>query len=361
MRILLVSLKFNTGHLSSIVGWKRLADLAGHETVLYLDKRYEDFLNIPGVCCVYDEKSLHEIGKIDVVVIINLSAKDWAFLKRIKKTDKAKVIFIHHEPWRGWTETIKDSMQTEFVSAFLRRIAKRFFGAKVLKYSDIVVCPSNTCAQIYKNYEFRINKNYIVFPLIYPDEMIGVERHEKKYFSFIATADGYKAFSKFVDFVKYASKRDGSIKFQIATKTNITSYIDDELLDLQNKGRLIIQHGRDLTVDEINAAYDSSSCTWLAYRSSTQSGVIFKTFMAGSPCVASNVGIFGEQVDGHNGILLNDPEDLQEIYDAYMKIKADFQHFSVAARKSFERYYLADTFLPEYESMLKMLVGKGQG
>lgn len=357
MRILLTSLKFNTGHLSSIAGWKRLADLAGHDTVLYLDKNYVNYLSVPGAYCVYDEKDLYKIGNIDVVIIINLSLKDSAFLKKFKKTSNAKVIFIHHEPWCGWRIEIERSRQSKFIQFLLRRLAKRAFGAKVLKCSDLVVCPSNACAEFYKKNESHINKNFLVFPLIYPDEMIGAERHKKEFFSFIAYANGHKAFSTFIKFVKYASKRDDHIRFQIATKTDITSYIDDDLMDLQANDRLIIQQGRDLTVDEINAAYDSSICTWLAYKSSTQSGVIFKTFMVGSPCVASNIGVFGEQVDGNNGILLSNPDDLQEIYEAYLRIKADFQHFSVAARKSFEKYYLADTFLPEYKAMLKELVG----
>lgn len=358
MRILLVSQKFNVGHLSTIVGWKRLADLDGHETVMYLDKRYKPFFEDVDALCVYDEKDLEQVGRIDVIIIMNLAPTDGVFLRRMKKNGTPKVIFVHHEPWRGWRTELNDTKRSKSLDQFVRRIVKKLVGACVLRYTDCVVCPSKVAAEFYRKNEMHLNDEYVILPLLYPDEMAGVERQEKRFFSFISTADTFKAFDQFVAFIKFAASRSDSIRFLIATKTDITSYIDEEIEALQVEGRLVIQQGRDLTVEEINAAYDASRCVWLVYRISTQSGVILKAFMAGTPCIASNVGVFGEQIDGSNGILLRDPNDFDEILDAYKMIDADLQRYSAAARASFERYYLADTHLPEYQAILRQITGE---
>lgn len=347
----IISQKFNLGHLSGLMGWYSMLETLGYKTTLYLDRQYDGFIG-EGRNISFD---INKIQHPDVAVIFNLSTQDAKIIHYLKKKTSAKILFIHHEPWKGWKQ--ESHARSYDIKSMIKPVAKKLFALPVLKNCDVVICPSKQAADTYAQNEAKYNSRYIEFPLVFLDECPGGNyEQDKKYFSFIATASMDKAIDKYFEFVKYASQKDKKIVFQVVTSSDITKFLSDkEIQQLISNKRLSITQGRGLTELEMNQAYNNSRCTWLAYRISTQSGVIPKAFMWGSPCVASNVGAFREVVDGTNSILVPSCDSLDEILEAYHKIMHDEQRFQTAARTTFEKLYSANSRVPELAAILDSL------
>lgn len=141
-------------------------------------------------------------------------------------------------------------------------------------------------------------------------------------------------------FVKESYQKN-TIKFQIVTRTDISEKLKDTVLQKMMKdGRLLIQHGRPLTEDEMNLAYRRSFCTWNAYRRSTQSGVLANSFMQGTPVMATHLGSFEEYVkNGETGVFVND-YNYETIFNAYQQIVQNVEKMTQCCRDTFlERFY----------------------
>lgn len=196
--------------------------------------------------------------------------------------------------------------------------------------------PSINGEKEYLKIDVNFNKNYFIYPLIFKDELTDtINLKEKKYFSYIATVDDSKRFKEFLSFIKYYNKKNDKIKFLIATKSNIDIYLDKELKFMINNGTLKVRHGVDLNNSEINAAYNKSWCVWLLYESSTQSGVLCKSFMFGTPVIASNIEAFREFLNKNNSVVIKNYNDMNEIINSANFIKDKLDLLSKNARESF--------------------------
>lgn len=335
---LIISLKFNYGHLSGLMGWYSMLDSLGYRASFLMDERYSG---------CFDEKNYDVLYRFspqicyDLIVFFNISTKDWKLARYFKKHTNAKTLFVYHEPWRGLGNEIKRFKHDK--KNFIKQVGRMVFAREVIRSSDVVICPSAQAADFYRNHEARYNPHYVVFPLVFQDDCIdGKYRNDKPYFSFISTAALDKAVDRFFEFVKYASSKDAHIQFQVVTSTDISVYLDADIQQLIAEGRMVVRHGKGLSEAEMNEAYDNSKCTWLAYRSSTQSGVIAKAFMWGSPCIGTNVGVFGDLIDGTNGKIVSSCDAFEEILNAYYEIEANEQYYERSARQTFERVYSAE-------------------
>ncbi|WP_233185630.1 glycosyltransferase [Thermotoga sp. SG1] len=87
---------------------------------------------------------------------------------------------------------------------------------------------------------------------------------------------------------------------------------------------LRIAHGRPLPNSEINRAYKESFCIWNVYRRSTQSGVLPKAYMFGTPVIANDIGSFLEFVrPEETGKIISLSVDLDEILKNVLEIRKD--------------------------------------
>lgn len=207
----------------------------------------------------------------------------------------------------------------------------------------MILLPSNKAVDYYEKICVKYNKHYSLFPLVFTDEANNaINPNEKKYFSFISTVQNSKNFTMFLDYIKFKAKISSDSMFQIATRTDCSEYIDAELKALIKKKRLIINHAHSLSNTEINQAYARSNCTWMLYNRSTQSGVLCKSFMFGTPVIASNIGSFSEVVNSDNGIILPESYTLEDIDRAYENIKNNFDHLCNGARQTFVSHFRYD-------------------
>ncbi|MBQ9901132.1 MAG: glycosyltransferase, partial [Clostridia bacterium] len=340
-KAIIMSAKYAPGHFSHMLAYDKLFRSIGYDSAMLLAEGYKDFQkDYPE----YSYLSLGQIGLIraDVLLIYNMSAKDSKYIKTLKKNNPdIKVFFVYHEPWFGYKKWLDDlRSKRESFKDSIKTLGRYFFVRPILKKTDTVLLPSQKAEEYYTKICVRINSHYTLFPLVFTDEAGSVDLSVKKYFSFVSTVQNSKNFSMFLDYVKYKSKKDPEALFQIATRTDITDDLDRELRDLIDRNRLIVVHGHSLSNREINQAYAISNCTWMLYNRSTQSGVICKSFMFGAPVIASKIGSFQEIVAPENGIILYGSYTLDDIDNAYERIRGNLAALSDGARDTFiSRFY----------------------
>ncbi len=334
--VCLVSLKFSPGHFSHLLAYQELFRDLGYRVICFLDEGYRSFCqDWSSMECVYRQE---QALPAELVLIYNLSAKDSKFLARAKaKNPRTKTIFVYHEPYRGFRETFDSLRKRErSLKHFIGICGRHLFSKSVLRRVDMVLLPSKSAMDEYRGHDQRYNGRYVLFPLIFTDELTPeLAATPKVFFSFISTALLSKGIKEYLDSVLYIAERDPNARFQIATKSDISGLLAEEHKKLVVEKRLVIQQGRPLSNAEINQAYASSNCTWLAYNKSTQSGVLCKSFMFGAPGMATNIGAFPDEIDGNNGLILSSNKDSEEIYQAFELLKNDNVSFSASARRSY--------------------------
>ena len=123
-----------------------------------------------------------------------------------------------------------------------------------------------------------------------------------------------------------------------------------------NSGTLRLSYGRPLTNLEINQAYERSFCVWNVYRRSTQSGVLPKAFMFGTPVIASNLGSFPEFVrDGENGYLVDD-YSFESLYRKLILVNENIGIMSQNCRNTFEKTFYWKAQVSKVRDMLENFI-----
>ena len=332
----ILSAKYAPGHFSHLIAFYKLFEELNFEPCLLLAEKYRDFISKTSKV---NSVLLADVASIkaDILLIYNLSMQDVKIVDVMRgKNPCLKVLFVYHEPWYGFGSWFSNYIKhNESFLGSVKAFGRHLFAIGVLHRSNCILLASNRAVEIYKRYDARLNENYHFFPLIFSDEAGNAINFGKTYFSFIGTADTSKNFELFLEFIRHRARHDALASFKIATRIDISKYIDSELSELVSKERLIINHGHNLTNEEINHAYSISKCIWNLYKQSTQSGVLCKAMMFGSPVIASNIGSFSEIVNGKNGIVLADGYSVEDIDRAYDKIIGNLEEYSKNARETF--------------------------
>lgn len=335
--VVIVSAKFTPGHISHLKAFYCLFCKLGFETMLLLNEGYKNIFS-EDVFAKYLDEDWKEI-RADVVLIYNMSRMDTRIIKALKrKTERCKTLFVYHEPWYGMEKWVVDVLKRKVKPiVLLKNIAIHYYAVKLIKIVDIVLLPSEKAINIYTKYDIKHNRFYKEFPLIFTDEVVGSKKGKRCYFSFIATADKEKNFPLFIEFITNALRSDPNFMAQIVTRSNIAEFWNMELDEYVKNGQLVVQSGRNLTNEEINSALERSVCTWLYYYHSTQSGVLARAFMCGSPVLCSTSGCFNNYVHGNNGIICKG-DSMEELYGAYKEIYKNSEKMSIEAKKSFAQF-----------------------
>ena len=333
----IVSAKFTPGHISHLKAFYFLFNKLGYKTILLLNVCYRNIFD-ENVCVKYLDEEWEET-RADVILIYNMSQIDTKIIKALKgKSEKCKTLFVYHEPWYGIKKWVMDVMRRKVkLMVLLKNIVIHYYAVKLIRTVDIVLLPSEKAIDIYTKCDVKYNREYNEFPLIFTDETVGSAKEKRCYFSFIATADKEKNFPLFIEFIKSTLKNDSDFMSQIVTRSNISEFWDKKLDKYVKEGRLVVQAGRNLSNEEINSALERSICTWLYYYHSTQSGVLARAFMCGSPVLCSTSGCFKNYVHGNNGVICKG-NSMEELYDAYKDICKNEEQMSREAKKSFAQF-----------------------
>lgn len=331
MKICITSLKFSPGHVSHMLAYANLFKELGFDIEFYLESGYKVFnQDLHQFNCLFQNETSNL--KCDIIFFCNVSLYNHLIAAKLKKQE-TKIVYLYHEPYDGLKNYIKEGFKQA-----LKTIIAHFISIKLIKLSDLVIIPSNYALKMYKSNEIRYCDNYIVVPLLFNDECGNkINLNDKKYFSYIGHAVRGHGFDKYIEFVKLSFKMGSGYKFQIATRNNIKDLINKDkiLIKMKENESLKIIHGRALKSDEINEAYRTSYCIWNLYRRSTQSGVLPKAYMFGTPVLAKRIGSFPEYlVDGKTGYFV-DSYDRIKIMDKLALINANLLNMSKESRNIF--------------------------
>ena len=331
-KIAIVSLHYSPGYTAHMQAWYRLCEESGYEARLFTDERYRKGINPKEYRYCADLKEL-ERYRPDYAIVQNTGIENIRFFRWCRE-EGCRILYILHEPYMGIKEILKDGAYC------LKQAAACILNRQLCNRAERVIVCSGYAEENCRKYMKRICGKCTRFPLIFPDEYAEEER-EREYFSLIGTYASAKGSDLFLQFMKDAAKAGYDIRFQIATRSDLTKQLADGILqELIRDGRLTVQHGRDLSVEEINEAYRRSICCWNGYRRTTQSGVLPNAFMMGTPVAATRTGSFTEFVeDGETGVFI-DSEDPGSIYNGYKRSKERNREMSRACRAFFlENFY----------------------
>jgi len=355
-RAAIVSLHFSYPHISHMSALANLLRALGFATTFILDEKYpsNSDLSLIGDRISADKFANNSGSTPFEVAFYCNSAVNNHILARAQRKKNTKVFYLFHEPESVWNI---DLLRSEGAMKMLRFLVSSYYSARMVRQcSDVIVF--STCAlSLYKKNYLRYNRNVHMMPLPFEDE-VGPARLEqskprKRYFGFVGTACKAHGFVAFVKVAKYAARNGSNIPFVIATSVDLTSLLhaDKELADLVKQERILVQHGRKLSNEEINQYYLDCFCIWNVYLRSTQSGVLPRSFMAGTPVLASRVGSFPEDVfPGLTGEFANADQEPATILAIMERMRAHTSDYVDVCRKRFmekyhdsaNRFHLAD-------------------
>lgn len=350
MKAAISSLNFSPGHFSHIMAYAKLFEELGYSVTLWLHKDYEKIVQDNEFRMVWYPNAFPESA--DVIFFANISTVNHKISRDFRKNG-SKIIYLYHEPWESFGQYLKEGLKQA-----LKATAAHFFSIKTLKYSDLVIVPSNYAFNLYKKKDIKYSKSkkVVMIPLVFDDEVKGnIDIQKKEYFSYIGHAVEGHAFDVYVDLIKHIYQKGIKMKFEIATKTDIGKLLNrDEILqEMIKDGTLEIIHGRPLTNQEINRAYERSFCVWNMYRRSTQSGVLPKAYMFGTPVIAKPIGSFPEfVVEGETGFLIGD-YDFEVVLKRIFDIQNRLDDISIKCREKFKRTFYWKAHVYRLQELLR--------
>ena len=214
----------------------------------------------------------------------------------------------------------------------------------------MVLLPSKKAVDFYNANPLYKNANYHYLPLLYDDERTQVhQQKERKYFSYIGTVAADHSFVEYLKFVEWALTENKlqEMIFLIATKSEFeVPHV------LNDSPRVEIRKGKPLSNEEINEAYASTLVVWNAYARTTQSGVLAKSFMFGTPAVVLKKNLSEFTMEGQEVVAIDDNTSFVEIESAVNRVVSDFNHFSVSCRRRFEETF----YYRRYNEEIRKLV-----
>ncbi len=342
-KAVVVSLNFHPGHVSHMVAsYKQLEEL-GYESTYHVSKGFIPYLPEHSRVSIYGEDKLQNI---DVAFFVFPSQRNLLLIRKLKKQG-AKILYIFHEPLAPMKEYRKAGFSYKYLAKLwvINRIS-----SLTVKWSDVVLLPSKKAVDFYQANPLYKNANYHYLPLLYDDERSQEHQQiERKYFSYIGTVAADHSFGEYLKFVECAvteNKLQG-MKFLIATKS------DFEVPQVLNDSpKVEIRKGKPLSNEEINEAYASTLVVWNAYARTTQSGVLAKSFMFGTPAVVLKKNLSEFTMDGQEVVAIDDNTSFEEIESAVNRVVSDFNHFSVSCRRRFEETF----YYRRYNEEIRKLV-----
>lgn len=333
-----VSLHFSPAHASHMHALAKLLAELGFEVTFVLHEAYLSFTDFASVgpAISADKYSPGTSScEPDIAIFCNAAIGNHSVAAQMRERGTT-VFYIFHEPdsvlnhlSEGWRDVVK-------------LIGARYCSIAMLRACSGVIVPSDCARKLYQRYFHKYNSNVHTMSLLLDDEVtasrVDGSRANKRYFSFIGNAVKAHDFDSFVAFTKRAIRTGSTVPFAIATRSDLSYLLskDEELSQYANEKRIRIQHGRILSNDEINDYYLNSFCVWNIYKCCTQSGVLPRALMAGTPVIANKIGSFPEYIrPGANGEFVDSASDYDGILEAAESIRRNIPTYADECRRTF--------------------------
>lgn len=343
MTALIISLNFNPGHVSHMVASYKQCEELNYESVYFVNPAFVPFLpkNSRIVSATDGERP-----KADLAIFLFPSQKNLPLIWKLKRQG-VKIVYIFHEP----LASMKVYRDAGFSKKYLAKLwLIDYISALTVKWSDYILIPSAKAVKYYEENSLYTNKNYHYLPLMYSDECeVHHTSMSRTYFSYIGTIASDHSFLEYLDFVEWAvtNKKLEGINFMVVTKSEF-----DVPTVLQNIDRVTIHKGKPMTDEEINTYYSRSIAVWNAYARTTQSGVLAKSFMFGTPAVVLRANLNEFTHDGQNVMAIGNNTDKEQIATAIQEINANQCSFVVECRKEFEKSFYYGVYNEQFKKII---------
>lgn len=343
---LIISLNFNPGHFSHLMASYRLCEELGYKSMYYIDAAFKSFISTQEHYVVYGKDSCPQA---EIALFLFPCHKNLSLILKLKRQG-TKIIYIFHEP----LAPLKEYREVGFSLSYLARLwVVNRISSITVKWSDVILLLSKRAVELYRSNSLYRNDCYYYIPLLFDDERKTKTISTKRlYFSYIGTIAADHSFNEFLRFVEWAvqNNRLQNLHFLIATKSQFE--VPGRLL---SSPRVTIHKGAALSNLEINGYYSSSYVIWNAYTRTTQSGVLAKSFMFGTPAIVLRKNLSEFTEDGKEVVAINDNTSFVEIQDAVLRIMADFDTYSSFARERFERTFYYRQYNESFREILASL------
>lgn len=345
---LIISLNFNPGHVSHLVASYKQCENLGYNSILYINQQFDAFIP-SNLECVFSYEKLPE--KIDLAFFLFPSEKNISTIFKLKVRYHTTIAYIFHEPSEKYNVYLKSGFNS---LRLFRFFLIDIISSITVKLSDVILLPSKKALSLYDKNKFYRNINRYYLPLLYDDELNKeINLCDKEYFSYIGTIASDHSFGEFLNFVKACiTKHDlPGLNFLIATKSPLP--MTPEIIELVDSGRLNIVQGKPLSNQEINFYYSKSIVVWNAYIRTTQSGVLAKSFMFGTPVIILESNISEFVTPKENVVTIVDNRSYREIYDALQELRNNLKHYSQKSRNSFFQNFYYKNYNERMNEILK--------
>jgi glycosyltransferase involved in cell wall biosynthesis len=337
-KVALISLRFSPAFIQHLIAYAKAMKELGHDPEFLLDRGYRDFPELEVVACLREADADTLAVAWEYAVFLNPSPENGNLANALKRKG-TKILYVYHEPW----QMSFDFIWSQGLIGTLKLIMAHHVTVPALTLADTVILPSRNALRVYQKSDARYNRNSIYFPLIYDDEenaAIPTMLEQKRYFGYIGNLCRSHGFDHYLSFVRFAFQRNLNISFLIASRNRFPSRVMNDPLFSRNSAKIEILCGKPLGNADINLCYAKSICVWNLYRTSTQSGVLPKAFMFGTPVIASKIGSFPEFIqEGVNGRFAS-ARDHEGTWTAFEEIRSNLGMYAANSRKTFlETFY----------------------
>lgn len=330
MRVALVSLRFAPAFGSHLTAFAKAFIALGFKVELVLHRSYTDFAELTNLQATRVHCAGLPAESCEYAVFCNVSPQNSALAVRLK-TRGTKILYVYHEPWLSASDyLLKEGFRQGIAGVIAHQLS-----VSMLKMSDAVLVPSAYGKRVYLQKDARYNGSVSYLPLLFDDEAETVSHtKDKVYVSYIGAICRAHGFDEYVSFMRESFLRGTKHKFLIASKSALPSYVLRDDVIAKNLSNVDTRCGHPMSTDEINSHYKRSICVWNLYRRSTQSGVLPKAYMFGTPVIASRTGAFPEFVNhGCNGRFA--AAEYAEIEAALKHIYDEIDMYASNARRTF--------------------------
>ena len=347
LKVLVISLNFNPGHVSHMIASYKQCEELNYDAAYYVNHQFVKFLppNSSVICAgqEFPPNFMH----IDIAIFLFPSLNNLSLMWKLKRNG-TKIVYVFHEPLTSMNVYRKAGFSFLYL---LKLQLIDCISALAVKLSNLILLPSYKAIDYYKSNSRYKNSNYHYLPLMYDDEAVDdIMSYSREYFSYIGTVAADHSFNEFLEFVSWAIKENKlpGLKFLIATKSE---FAVPELLS--SSSRVVIYKGKPMTNNEINSHYASTYVIWNAYERTTQSGVLAKSFMFGTPAIMlyKNLNEFAN--DGEEVLAINDNTNKLEILSAINSIIDNFSFYSKKCRERFLTSFYYKNFNETFEKIIK--------
>ena len=341
----IISLNFNPGHISHLIASYKQFEELGYESYYLVDERFRPYL--PKDSRILNPSISFPAPTIAIFTFPSQNNLKYLWWMKHKGT---KICYIFHEP----LAPMRIYKKAGFSWRYLARLwVVDFISALTVKKSDAVLLPSRKAIDYYEKNPRYKNKHYHYLPLMYDDERgKSYTAIQRVYFSYIGTIAADHSFNEYVSFVEWAIINNAlpDLKFLIATKSE---FYPGPILG--ESERVTIHQGRPLTNEEINSCYLSSVVVWNAYDRTTQSGVLAKSFMFGTPVIVLKKNVSEFMIPGKEVEVIDDNRSVEQIEEAVARIISQFEPYSTACRERFIKTFYYRNHNSQFKEILRSI------